>query len=132
LSTARTPLPDPDGVPPQRFSLFLVITRVVSDVFGRRDQEAVLHIFSLQRMTPIKWTETGQFLARIVEVQHRDALTLERNAAGSVSPDDLAELLFPKRDIQKAWTTDRTAIDQTPDALARIVRISPSIHVQEV
>jgi hypothetical protein len=68
-------------------------------------------------------------LARIVEVQHRDALALKQDSAGGVSADALAELLFPNRDVQKNWPTDRTAIDRTSDALARIVRISPPIQV---
>jgi hypothetical protein len=112
---------------PPKFSLFLVVSRVVTDVFGRRDQEAFVGLFDLNQPDQITWPGTETSLVRIVEVQHREALGIQN---GNLK--DFADALFPKRELYSGWTIDEAGvlIDATADARARIVRISPPIPVE--
>ena len=132
LCTARAPIAaGSDGAAPTdaRFSLFLIVSRVVTDVFGSHDQESFETLFPLNSPASISWNaEWRPHLVRIAEVQHRGAL--------DISGDDVmakfTEALFPSRKLYAGWTMDQAAntIDNSADAKARIVRISPPVPVQ--
>jgi hypothetical protein len=120
LTTAQNPHTNEltDSLPPKfHFALYAMVSRIVADAFGRSDQEAFDSIIPLNGLGAAIEPPSGTCVLHLIEIQFRTEGTFK-------TLDDLAKALFPSRDEQSIG-----AIDNTEDARARIVRISPAIPI---
>ncbi|HEX9963277.1 MAG TPA: hypothetical protein VGB00_20260, partial [Pyrinomonadaceae bacterium] len=108
---AVTPLPTQTQTGSKcKFVLFALITTFVTDAFGRQRQDTFVDFKSFANLSEIQLKKGSRARIRLVEIQYRDG--------ADISDAQIYEKLFPKL---------QSASQQSADAEARIVRVSPPI-----